>query len=187
MADMIAAVYKNQYRAMENMARLRKLDEDWLVDIQDAVAVARDANGKLHIQDSFKPTPQAGAGWGALLGTVLAGLALAPFTGGLSAATAAGGIAAGTVGGATLGGLTGAAVAETDKVQHGLSEEFVTEVSDAIKRGQSAIFALVEVHDPDYVANYFRGTGGRIIRTSLGPHEQQRLQEILAGRYTSQH
>ncbi len=183
MEDLIVVTYKNEHSAKENMETLRNLSYDWIVDIHDAVAVARDGDGKLHIQDSYKPTTLAGAGWGVLLGTVLGGLALAPFTGGLSAATAAGAVAAGAVSGAALGGATGAAVADMDKADYGLSEDFVDEVSETIKRGQSAIFALVESHDPEKVASYFRGTGGKIIRTNLTPHEQERVQQILSGRY----
>ena len=183
MEDFVVIRYKNEYAAQENMNTLRLLHDDWVVDIHDAVAVARDANGKLHIQDSYKATTQEGAGWGVLLGTVLGGLALAPFTGGLSAAAAAGAVAVGAVSGATMGGLTGAMVASDQKEYEGLSEEFVSEVSDSIARGQSAIFALVESHNQERVANYFRGTGGKIIRTNLSPAEQARVQQILAGKY----
>jgi len=183
MEDLIVVTYENEYSAVENMAKLRSLDEDWVVDIHDAVAVARDADGKLQIQDSYKPTAGEGAGWGVLLGTVLGGLALAPFTGGLSAAAAAGAVTAGAVGGATIGGITGAVVAAGDKDTSGVSEEFVSEVTDTIKRGQSALFALVESHDPEQVARYFKGTGGTIIRTNLSPAEQTRAEQILAGKY----
>jgi len=183
MEDLIVVTYNNEHSAMDNMQTLRTLSYDWIVDIHDAVAVARDAEGKLHIQDSYKPTTGAGVGWGVLLGTVLGGLALAPFTAGLSTAAAAGAVAAGAVGGASIGGLTGAAVASTDKEDTGVSEDFVAEVSNTIKRGESAIFALVESHDPEQVAGYFRGTGGKILRTNLSLYEQERVQQILSGSY----
>ena len=79
--------------------------------------------------------------------------------------------------------MTGAALAEDDKDTGGLSEDFVSEVSDTIKRGQSALFVLAESHDPDRMAAYFRGTGGTIIETNLNPYEQQRVKQILAGNY----
>jgi uncharacterized membrane protein len=181
--DLIVVTYNNEYSAVENMAKLRRLNEDWVVDIHDAVAVARDTDGKLHIQDNYKPTTGQGAGWGVLLGTILGGLALVPFTGGLSAAAAAGTVAVGATGGATLGGLTGAIVAADEKDTSGVSEEFVAQVTDTIKRGQSALFALVESHDLERVAGYFRGTGGTIIRTNLSSEEQARAEQILAGKY----
>jgi len=180
---MIVVVYKNEYEAQENLDTLRHLGDDWVVEIHDAVALAKDANGKLHIQESYKATTGAGAGWGVLLGTVLGGLALAPFTGGLSAAAAAGMVAAGAFAGATLGGTTGAAVATMEKDEHGLSEEFVSEVSDTLQHGESAIFALIESHDPERVAGFFRGTGGKIVRTNLSLYEQERVQQILSGMY----
>ena len=90
MEDLIVVTYRNQYSAVDNIRTLRKLDDDWVVDIHDAVAVARDSYGKLYIQDSYKATSQSGARWGVLLGMLLGGLALAPFTGGLSTTAAAG-------------------------------------------------------------------------------------------------
>lgn len=179
MEGMIVVTYKNELAAQANMQTLRKLDRDWIVDIHDAVAVARDADGKLHVQDSYKPTTTAGAGWGALLGTILGGLTLVPFTGGITGAAA--GVAASALGGATIGAFVGGGVAEEQKDHHGISEEFVSEVSKRIKHGQSAIFAMVETLDPEAMAAYFRGTGGNIIRTTLSPYEQERAQQILTG------
>lgn len=180
MEELFVVSYPNQYSAVENMRILRGLDFDWVVYIHDAVAVARGANGKLRIEDSYKATMSEGAGWGILLGAILGGLAFAPFTGGLSAAAAASTVAAGAAGGATLGGLTGAVAASDEKEIYGVSEEFVAQVSATIKPGQSALFALVESHDPERVARYFQGTGGTIIRTSLSPYEQAHYQRILA-------
>ncbi len=180
MEDLIVVKYEDEYQAERNMDKLRRLDDDWVVDIHDAVAVSRDADGKLRIRDSYKTTTGEGAGWGLLLGTILGGLALLPFTGGVSAAVANGMLGAGMVGGGALGGATGAVTASDQKEHNGISEDFVSEVSDTIKRGQSAIFALVESNNPNQVAGYFRGTGGEIIRTSLSPYEQERIQQILS-------
>jgi uncharacterized membrane protein len=181
--DLIVVTYNNEYSAVENMQTLRGLEYDWVVDIRDAVAVARDSYGKLHIQDSYKPITEEGAGWGVLLGTMLGGLAFAPFTGGLSTAAAAGTVAAGAVGGGALGGLTGAAVAYDEKEVYGISEDFVSQVSATIQRGQSALFVLAAGQDPEQIAKYFRGTGGTIIQTRLSPSEWARAQQILAGKY----
>ena len=181
MEELFVVTYPNEYGAVENMNVLRGLDFDWIVYIHDAAAVAKGANGKLRLQDSYKATTAEGAGWGVLLGTILGGIAFAPFTGGLTAAAAAGPVAAGAAGGATLGGLTGAVAASDEKEIYGVSEEFVAQVSATIKPGQSALFALVESYDPERVASYFRGTGGTIIRTTLSPYEQAHYQQILNG------
>jgi uncharacterized membrane protein len=181
MEDLIVVTYDNEYKAQETINVLRSLNDNWIVDLYDAVAVSRDVNGKLNVQDSYQMTSKEGAGWGVLWGTLVGGILAAPFTGGLSTAAAAGAVAASAVGGAALGGLTGAAGATLDKDDFGLSEDFVNQVSQSIKPGNSAIFALVESRNPEQVANFFRGTGGTIIRTSLTPQQQDRVQQVLAG------
>jgi uncharacterized membrane protein len=182
MEDLIVVAYDNEYRAQETMNVLRSLDDNWIVDLHDAVAVTRDVNGKLTVEDSYQMTSKEGAGWGILWGTLIGGLIFAPFTGGLSAAAAAGTVAAGAASGAALGGLTGAASATMDKDDFGLSEDFVYQVSETIKPGNSAIFALADRRDPEQVANFFRGTGGTVIRTSLTAEQQNRVQQVLAGK-----
>jgi uncharacterized membrane protein len=172
--DLIVVAYENEYSAYENLNLLRKFDRDWVVEIHDAVAVAKDSGGKLHIQDSYKATPRAGASWGVLLGTILGGLALVPLTGGLSAAAASGAVAA---------GATGAAMASWNKQAVGLSDEFVSTVSATLGPGDSAVFALIETNDPELAVEFFRGTGGEIIRTNLTASEQERVQKILSGNY----
>ena len=183
MKDLIVVAYGNSFSAQATLDGLRSLENDWLVEINDAVAVTRGYDGKLTVQDSYQMTSKQGAGWGVLLGTLLGGLIAAPFTAGASAAVAAGAVAAGVVGGATLGGVVGAADAETTKEDLGLPEDFVDEVSAALTPGDSAIFAVVESYDPKPIAEYFRGTGGKIIRTTLAPWQQDRVQAILSAGY----
>lgn len=182
MENLIVVAYDTEHKAQETLNALRNLNDDRLVDLVDAVAVTRDVYGALNITDSYQMTSKEGAGWGVVWGTLIGGLLLAPFTGGLSAAAAAGTVAAGAVGGAALGAMTGAAGAAIYKDDFGLSEEFVAKVSMAIGVGDSAIFALADNRDPEQVANYFRGTGGTILSTSLTPQQQERVQQILAGK-----
>src|SRR5262245_24905669 len=108
MEDLIVVTYNNESKAQETINVLRSLNDNWIVNLYDAVAVSRDINGKLNVDDSYQLTSKEGAGWGILWGTLIGGLVFAPFTGGLSTAAAAGTVAAGAAGGAVLGGLTGA-------------------------------------------------------------------------------
>jgi uncharacterized membrane protein len=179
--DLIVVTYDNEYSAQETMNVLRSLNDNWIVDLHDAIAVERDVNGKLNVLDSYQMTSKEGAGWGVLWGTLIGSLIFAPLTAGMSAAAAAGAVVAGAAGGATLGGLTGAATASFDKDDFGLSEDFVDQVSEQIKPGNSAIFALAETDHPDQAANFFRGTGGTVLRTTLSPEQQARVQQVLAG------
>jgi uncharacterized membrane protein len=179
MKDLMVVVYDNPDSALDTLDKLRSLNSEWLVGIHDAVAVVRGYDGQLHMQDSYQMTPEEGGGWGVWWGGLLGGLALAPFTGGLSAAVATATVVAGVVGGATLGGATGAMGAEVHKEDTGLPQYFVDEVSAALQPGASTIFVVAESPDPLRVAEFFRATGGTILRTTLPQWQQERIQAIL--------
>src|SRR5208282_3359427 len=111
---------KDMYRASEVLNELLRLDYDWVVDLHDAVAVYRDYNGKLRVDQSYQMTSGEGAAWGGLMGSLI-GLTIAaiPFTGGASA------VAAGAAGGAALGAGAGALDASWWKDDFGIPDDFV--------------------------------------------------------------
>ena len=114
MAELIVVGFKNQmYRASEVLNELLAMNDDWVVDLHDAVAVYRDFNGKLRIDQSYQMTTGQGAAWGGLWGLLIGATLAIPFTGGASAAAAAGAIAAGAAGGTALGAGLGAMDAES--------------------------------------------------------------------------
>jgi uncharacterized membrane protein len=55
----------------------------------------------------------------------------------------------------------------------------VRQVGGMIQPGDSAVFALLSTSDPKKVAEYFAGTGGTILRTTLKPYDAARLQETI--------
>ncbi|MFZ0418554.1 MAG: hypothetical protein WAM04_10645, partial [Candidatus Sulfotelmatobacter sp.] len=77
---------KDMYRASVVLNKLQSMNDDWAVDLHDAVAVYRDYNGKLRVDQSYQTTTGEGAALGGFLGSLI-GLTLAaiPFTGGASA------------------------------------------------------------------------------------------------------
>ncbi len=173
MRALIIVTYRNEYSAVESMNTLRQLKAGWVVEIYGAVALAREAGGELHMQDSYSVP-----GDGALLGRPLTdGLTRTPLTGGLSAAVAAGTVAHGVAAGAAAG--AGTAVTPGQEEAGSLPERIVGELSAMIPVGGSAVLALIESHDPEQVAEYFRGTGGRITGANLTPDQQERIQRIL--------
>src|SRR5262245_64365873 len=106
MAELIVVGFKqDMYRASEVLNTLQDMNNSWVVDLHDAVAVYRDYNGKLRVDQSYQPTTGQGAAWGGLFGGLLGALFAAPFTGGASFAAL---IAATTVSGVALGATAGA-------------------------------------------------------------------------------
>jgi uncharacterized membrane protein len=180
MAKLIVVGFKkDMYRASEVLNQLQAMDDDWVVDLHDAVAVYRDYNGKLRVDQSYQMTTGQGAAWGGFMGSLI-GLTLAaiPFTGGASA-VAAGALAAGAGAGAALGAGAGAIDAAWWKDEFGIPDDFVQQVGQLIQPGDSAIYALLRTASPDIVADEFRGYGGTILSTTLSRDQQSKVEKVL--------
>jgi len=182
MHNLIVVGFHNQYRAAEVLNELRRLNDDWVVDLDDAVAVYRDRHGDLRYEQSVALTVGQEAGWGALWGSLLGALLAAPFTAGATAAAGVAAVAAGAVVGGSLGVAGGALDAAWWKEHCGISDDFVQDVGNMIGRGDSAIFAWIQSGDPEMVAERFRGLGGRVLRTTLTPEQSAKLEAVLHSR-----
>src|SRR6516225_2595358 len=182
MAQLIVVGFKkDQYCASEVLNQLQAMDDDWVVDLHDAVAVYRDYNGKLRVDQSYQMTTGEGAGWGGFWGSLI-GLTLAaaiPLTGGASA-VAAGTLAAGAAAGGALGAGAGAVDASWWKDEFGIPDDFVKQVAGMIQPGDSAIYALLRTANPDIVADQFRGYGGTILSTTLSRNQQSKVEQVLS-------
>jgi len=184
MSQLIVVGFKqDMYRASEVLNRLTSLNDDWVVDLRDAVAVYRDYSGKLRIDQSYQMTTGEGAGWGLFWGAMIGALIAIPFTAGASGAALAGGLAAGAAGGGILGATGGALDADWWKEEFGIPEEFAKGMGLIVQPGDSAILALLRTVDPVAVAEQFRGYGGTILETTLTKEQSQKVQAVLDGKY----
>jgi uncharacterized membrane protein len=182
MAELIVVGFKkDMYRASKVLNDLSDLNDDWVVDLHDAVAVYRDNKGKLRIDQSYGMTTGEGAALGALWGLVIGATLAIPFTMGATSAVAASAMAAGALGGTGLGIGVGAANAASWKDEFGIPDNFVQRVGAMIQPGDSAIYAILRVGDPEVVAEKFRGYGGTILRTTLTQEQQAKVEKVLAG------
>jgi uncharacterized membrane protein len=179
MSDLIVVGFHGKHRAAEVLDQLQQLDEDWVIDLEDGVAAYRRDNGKLRVEQSLNLTGKQGGTLGATLGLMVGALFAAPFTAGASAAAAATaiGVNAATLG--TIGGAVGNADAVDWKERFGISDDFVKQVGGMIQPGDSAIFALMDVTNPDAVEKRFAHYGGTVLRSTLSPVQTARLQETL--------
>jgi uncharacterized membrane protein len=178
MAELIVVGFKkDMFRASKALNMLKDMDSSWIVDLHDAVAVYRDEDGKLRVDQSYQPTTGEGAGWGGLFGGLIGAMLAAPFTGGATAAGAV--IAASSLTGVALGGTLGAIDAESWKDQYGISEDFVQRVSTLLQPHDSALFVLARTVNADAVAGAFKGFGGTVLRTTLTPLQRARVEATL--------
>jgi uncharacterized membrane protein len=173
---------KDMYRASAVLNKLRALNESWAVDLRDAVAVYRDYSFDLRVDQSYEMTTGEGAAFGALWGTLIGATLAIPFTAGASAAAAAGALATGAMAGGAVGAGTGAIDAAWWKEDFGISADFVKQVGAMIQPGDSAIFVLARVVDPEVMAEQFRGYGGTILSTTLTPSQRSKVERVLHGK-----
>jgi len=182
MSQLIVVGFKQDiFRASEVLNKLREMDREWVVDLDDAVAVYRDHTGKLRVDQSYQLTTREGAGWGVFWGSLIGALIAIPFTAGASGAAVAGAVAAGALGGGALGATGGALDARWWKDEFGIAEDFAKSVGGMIQPRDSAILALLRTVDPMEVAEEFRGYGGTILQTSLTNEQSAKVQAILDG------
>jgi uncharacterized membrane protein len=181
MSELIVVGFKkDMYRASEALNQVKDLNKSWDLDLSDAVAVYRDYDGKLRVDQSYQMTTGQGAAWGGLFGGLMGALLAAPFTAGVSVAGAAAAvIGAGSLGGVALGASLGAIDAGTWKEDYGISEDFVQRVGAMLQPLDSAVFVLVRKLNPDRVAEAFHGYGGTVLRTNLSEKQRARVEKTL--------
>jgi uncharacterized membrane protein len=166
MADLVVVAYDGEDTADQALNKLRELQKEYLVDLEDAVVAVRDKNGKVRVKQAIPLvglSAAGGAAWGGLFGLLIGIVFLNPLLGWL----------AGAAMGAGAGALSGALS------DYGINDDFIKEVGQSLERGKSAMFLLVRRVNADKVLPEIAKFGGRIIRTSLTNEQEARLKRAL--------
>jgi len=172
MSELVAVSFDNVDEADHVLNELTQLEKEHLVDLEDAVVVIRRADGKVFLKQSYNLVGQgaaygglSGAAWGTLVGLLF----LNPLIG----------FAVGGLAGAGAGALSGAVV------DYGLDDKFVRSVGETLAPATSALFVLVRKAQPEKVIAELSKFKGTIIKSSLSPADEKRLQEAIARPETS--
>jgi uncharacterized membrane protein len=158
MSTLVVIGYDDQFKAEEVRLALMKMQKDYLIDLEDAVVAVKDQKGRrLHQAVNLTAAGAvSGSFWGSLIGLIF----LNPLLG--------------MVAGATAGAVSGAL---TDV---GIDDKFMKELATAMKPGSSVLFVLVKKSTPDKVLDEVKGTGGKILKTSLSHEDEAKLQAALS-------
>ena len=76
-----------------------------------------------------------------------------------------------------MGAAAGAASGALTDV--GINDGFMKELASGLSPGSSALFVLVRKATPDKVLEELKGTGGKILKTSLTHENEMKLQAAL--------
>ena len=166
MSTLIVAAFDDKEKADQTLTKLNLLQKEYLIDLQDAVVVIRDNKGKIHLKQSYNlPLLQASSGLatGSIFGFLVGLIFLNPLAGFLA--------------GAGVGAATGALFGAMS--DYGIDDNFIKSLSKEIPNESSAIFILVRKAQPEKVIEEFKDVNARILKTSLSPDQEKKLQEAL--------
>lgn len=158
MADLIAITYENESTAEAARQKVLELQKEYLISLEDAVVVVKDADGKIKLNQMFNATA-AGAASGSFWGFLVGLLFMMPIAGVLL------GAAAGALGGKLS--------------DYGINDDFMKGVAAAIKPGNAALFLLVRKMTADKVLEGLSEFGGTVLRTSLDQSKEKELRDAL--------
>ena len=160
MSTLVVVAYPNEFQAEEVRLRLLKMQQEYLVDLEDAVIAVRKEDGKIKLLQLHNLTG-AGAVSGGFWGLLIGLLFMNPLLG------AAVGAGAGAISGALA--------------DVGINDEFMKQLGQNLKPGGSMLFILFRSITLDKALQELKGTGGTIIQTSLSHEDEQRLRDAMNG------
>jgi uncharacterized membrane protein len=158
-STLVVIEYDDPYKAEEMRLKLRRMEKEYLIDLEDAVVAVKDDKGKIKLHQSVNLTglgAVSGGFWGSLIGLIF----LNPLLG----------MAVGATAGAVSGALRDV----------GIDDRFMKDLADGLPPRGSALFVLVRKATPDRVLEEMKGTGGRILKTSLSHEDEGKLQAALS-------
>jgi uncharacterized membrane protein len=166
MSDLVVVAYKGEDTADQVLNKLRELQKEYLIDLEDAVVAIRDQKGKVRLKQSVplvRMGALGGAAWGGLFGSLVGILFLNPLLGFVTGAAA----------GAGAGALSGALS------DYGINDDFMKSLAKTFEPGSSAIFILVRRVNHEKVLPELKPFGGRIVKTSLTSEQEERLRKAV--------
>jgi uncharacterized membrane protein len=158
MSTLVVIGYDDPFKAQEVKLKFMKMQKEYLVDLEDAVVVTKDKEGKVKLHQIFS-TVKAGAIGGGFWGTLIGLIFLNPLLG----------LAVGAASGAAAGALSDVGVDDT----------FMKSLAETMQPNSSMLFVLVRKSTPERVLEELKGTGGKVLKTSLSHDDEAKLQAAL--------
>lgn len=162
MSTLIVIAFKDKLKAEEVLLELKKLEKEYVVDLEDAAIVTKDDEGQIKIKQTHNLTLSGAVGggfWGGLIGILF----LNPLLG----------FALGAGAGALTGSLS----------DYGIPDDFIKELGGTIDKGNSALFFLLRSVTVDKLLDDLDQFEGIVLKTSLSKENEDRLREALAAHH----
>ena len=169
MSDLIVLDFDGIGTADEVLTKLRSMQKEHLIDLEDACVVVHTEAGKLQVKQAVNLT-KAGAATGLSTGMLIGALA------GLLVLNPLAGMVVGGLSGAGFGALSG------KMADYGINDDFIKGLGNTIPKGSSALFILVKSSTPDKVLPEIEPYKPRVLKTSLSKQQEDKLRAALQTR-----
>jgi uncharacterized membrane protein len=161
MSTLVAVAYPDVSTAEQVRGALVGASKEHLLQLQDAVVVEHQPDGKIKLHQAMSPAASGAAG-GALWGGFIGLLFLAPLLG----------MAVGAASGAVAGKLADV----------GVNDDFMKNLGASLEPGGAALIVLGSTEAGDKVIERVQGFGGKVIQTSLDNESEEHLRQALEHR-----
>ena len=173
MSELVCIAFKDSSTADRVLNELRAMETQYVLDLEDAVIVVRDMDGKVHLKqcvDVFGGATTHGVALGVLWGGLMGLLFMNPLAGLI-----------GSIAGGAGGGAVSTAASEYGLLSdYGIPDNFIKDLGSTIKRGTSAIFLLIRRVEEDKVLPRISQYEGTILKTSLSKEQEDKLRAALS-------
>jgi uncharacterized membrane protein len=166
MSELVAVSYPDVYRAGEVCAALQRLQQEFLIEMEDAAYVTRERDGKIKLhqtQPVARLTTGIGASRGTIWGALIGLLFMQPLLG----------MAAGAMIGAASGAIAG------KMADFGIPDQFMKDLAGKLQPGTSMLFVLFRKVTWEKVLAQISQYGGTVMHSSLTPEAEAHLQSAL--------
>jgi uncharacterized membrane protein/uncharacterized BrkB/YihY/UPF0761 family membrane protein len=161
MSTLVAIAYPDVATAEQVRAELVAATKEHLLQLEDAVVVEHQQDGKIKLHQAMGTTG-AGAAGGALWGGLIGLIFLAPLLG----------MAVGAASGAVAGKMTDV----------GVDDSFMKDLGTKLQPGGAALIALGSTEARDKLLDRIKGYGGDVLQTSLDRESEEHLRAALSNR-----
>jgi uncharacterized membrane protein len=155
-------VFADELTAFSLRETLWKMEDDSVIDVDDAVVVTRDKLGKIRLHQSL-PLVTFGSAVGSVSGMILGMMVLNPLFGSVA------------------GAAVGASVASLADV--GINDEFMKELGETLKPSSSALFVTIRRSKPELVLDRLLQFAGscKILQCDMPARNEVLLRNLLEG------
>jgi uncharacterized membrane protein len=158
-SNIIVLRFEGESQAENMLSIFGDMQDKGIVTLEDAVIATRGPGDNIEIKQSHSVTGKyalRGSGIGLLAGLLLGG--------------PVGGLVGGTVVGAVAGALKDV----------GIDDRFISETSEMLTPGSSALFLMGKADDPDKLLAELKPFKALVATTSLSEEQENRLKRTLA-------